>query len=501
MAAVLGSFATALLIRRAAHVSTSIEVLAVALSLSLGRIGQRHEHRGLRARLLALALVPVLAVCANEIGTVIVHHQTLGDALFVLAISTTIWIRRFGQRARRIATLATLPLVAMLIAPAPVAAAGGVSQALWSALTALVALAWVTLTQELGERSGFVPAEPAALTAVRAPAPAPARTGGGRRRLAGTTKLAVQMGAALSAAFAAGRELFGVHWTWTVLTAFIVSSGAVGREDVAHKAGLRILGAGAGTAAATVITGMVPAGDDWAIVALFGVLAIGTWLRPLNYAFWATAVTGALALLYGYYGERGSGLLASRLEAIVLGAAFAVASAWLLMPIRVTDVIRRDVAAALAALDAYLEGLMADEPSTPALEEHFRRTVVTLERHGGLLRAIPRRLRAPIDHLPAIDGLERCAEVVPSITAAGDRAGDGSGDEPGGGPGADPGRARRVGQLRRELGTLRARNRQAALPDATNWDAFIDGLSAVVAPGAPAPPPPTATGNRSPVAS
>ena len=62
---------------------------------------------------------------------------------------------------------------------------------------------------------------------------------------------------------------------------------------------------------------------------IFVVLAFAAWLRPINYAFWAAGVTSVLALLYGYFGERGSGLLLDRLEEIALGAAIAISVSWL----------------------------------------------------------------------------------------------------------------------------------------------------------------------------
>ena len=47
--------------------------------------------------------------------------------------------------------------------------------------------------------------------------------------------MALQMGVALSAAFAIGLLFFPQHWGWSVLTAFIVCSGARGRGDAAYK--------------------------------------------------------------------------------------------------------------------------------------------------------------------------------------------------------------------------------------------------------------------------
>lgn len=462
MVAVLGSFATALLIRHAANLSSSIEVLAIALALTLGRVGQRPEHRSLRARALAVLLLPLIAIGANEVGTTLFTHPNLGDALFVLAISVTIWMRRFGELPRRIATLATLPFVAMLIVPAPIVTIhGGGDQRLWTALIAVVALSWVVLTQSVAERAGLLPRAADQLI----PARPRARRASGDRRIAATTKMALQMGVALGAAFAVGRSVFSPHWTWVVLSAFIVCSGNRGREDVAHKAVMRLIGAGAGTLAATLVAGMFPAGDVWSIVLLFAVLSIALWLRPINYAFWAAGMTAALALLYGYYGEHGTDLLATRLEAIAVGVGLGLAASWLLLPVKATDIMRRDVGMALAALEHYLAGLLEDPSATTERERRFRRIVLATEHHSRLLRGIPRGLRSRIDHLPAIDALERCAQLLPGLSARlTERSSEGRSNAP-------------IEKLRAEILDLRRANGEARLPDSERWSMLVEEIA------------------------
>ncbi|HTU80248.1 MAG TPA: FUSC family protein [Solirubrobacteraceae bacterium] len=462
MAATLASFATALAIEHETRLSTSVAILAVALAISLGRAGQREDHRTRGGRALAAVVLPFVAVAANEIGTRIFRQPDLGDALFVLAISATIWVRRFGPTARLIARFATFPLIAMLIVPAPIIAARG-TQAdgrWWAALIALVALGWVTLSRFAAERGGIL--EPAAAP----PAASPPMTSAARpgRRVAPSTKMALQMAAALGAAFALGRSLFGTHWTWVVLTAFIVCAGNRGRGDVLHKAAMRIAGAAAGTLAATALSGAFPAGDSWSIVVIFAVLAAALWLRPVNYAFWAGGMTAALALLYGYYGRRGVGLLATRLEAILLGAALSVAASWFLLPVRTTDIIRRDLAAALAALDSYLAGLHEDPASALARQERFRGAVGALAHAGALLRAVPAPLRSRLDQLPALRALEHCARELPSVTEilVGRRPEDHWPEH--------------LDGLRARVAELRRANGQRLLPDAPAWNRLADGV-------------------------
>jgi hypothetical protein len=486
MAATLASFGTALLIEHFARLTTSIVILAVALAISIGRRGQRTGHRGPRSVALAAVILPFVAVGASEIGTWIFQQPDLGDALFVLAISATIWVRRFGPAVHQIAVFATFPLVAMLIVPAPAVSAGGPAGAArwWSALVAVIAFGYVTAARLLAERAGLLdpearPPRPP-LTAIKAPGttkaratarvPGPARS---QRRIAASTKMAVQMAVALGAAFAAGRALFGLHWTWVVLTAFIVCSGNRGRGDVVDKAAMRLVGAGAGTLAATVVAGLFPPGDRWSVVAIFAVLGAGLWLRYVSYAFWAAAMTAALALLYGYYGQRGVGLLGTRLEAIAAGAVLAVAASWFLLPVRTTDVLRRDLALALGALDRYRTAADGHDPGAEPLgpavlgrtEEQFRHAVRALDRTAALLRRVPAPLRPQAGYLSAVSALEECAARLPAVTAA--LAAVPAGDR----------RTEQLGRLRGAVGELRRASAQRRVPDPVAWERLAEVVS------------------------
>lgn len=466
MTATLASFATGLVIEHVARLSVSIAILAVALALSIGRTGARAGHRSLRSTALAAVVLPLVAVAANEIGTRIFRQPNIGDALFVAAMSATVWMRRFGPVARQIATFATFPLVAMLIVPVPIVSSNGSTSdgRWWSALVALVALGWITAIRAVAEHAGIL--VPAAVQ----PAPARERPSSARTsrrapasiKIAASTKMSLQMAAALGAAFAVGRHLFGTHWTWTVLTAFIVCSGTRGRADVLYKAALRLTGAGVGTLAATVISGVFPPGDRWSIVAIFAVLAVALWLRQINYAYWAAGMTAALALLYGYYGERGVGLLGTRLEAILIGAALAVAASWLILPVRTTDIIRRDIGVALVALDGYLAALAEEPASAPTRQDRFRHAASALKYARPLQRAVPRSLRSSFDYLPALIVLEQCAMELPSVTAAV--------------LGRSPESHWRdhLDRLRAEIGELRQANARRIPPDSVAWSRLTD---------------------------
>jgi hypothetical protein len=505
MAATLASFGSELVIEHAARLSASVLVLAVALTLSMGRVSSRPEHRTGSSRLLAVVALPLVAVGASEVGTWMLQHPDLGDALFVFAVSLTIWARRFGALVSRLASLATLPLISMLVVPAPLMTTPGSpgspgNQRWWAALIAIVALAWVTAAQLTATRTGLLPRQ-------RGAPPAPKgrgadrtqergaegdratreggafrRPGGARPALPASTRMAVQMAAALAAAFAVGRSLFPDHWTWVVLTAFVVCSGNRGRGDVVHKAIMRLLGASFGTLAATAVTGVLPVGNRWSVVAIFLVLSVALWLRPLNYAYWAAGMTAALALLYGYYGQRGPGLLADRLEAIMIGAALGIAASWFLLPVRTTNVIRRDAARALAALAGYVGAAGTDPARLAGHQAGFRQAVDRLERHGATLRLAtwlmpPRWQTGPVAYVPAIEALRRSAAVLPALTR------DLSGTEgSGGGPGTVQPLDADIRALRRGIGAN-------IPPDPAAWGRLAQAVADLPAAlGRPVPP-------------
>jgi hypothetical protein len=413
MAATLASYGSALALRHAEHLSLNVVILAVVLALSLSRTDRAS---GPRERLRGVVLLPAVAVAASEVGLLLIHHESIGDALFVLAISGSIWLRRFGHGFAKAGTLVALPFVALLITPA-VAANGPVhTNVLWAAVVGAIAYFWVSAARFLAERANFVARlQP---QPVHVAPPSPTRSATAKRRIVASDRMALQMAVALASAFAVGRWLFGVHWSWLVITAFIVCSGNRGRADVVYKSALRIAGAGVGTIAATLLAGPLPAGDATSVIAIFVIIAIATWLRTFSYAFWAAGVTSVLALLYGYFGQSGTAVLPHRLEGIVIGAAIGIAASWLLLPIRTVDVLRRRIADALAALADLLTAITTNTPSEIALHaRRFDHAAKALDEIAGPISAhrfLVRRRGAP-HAADAIDATRSCVAPVHAI--------------------------------------------------------------------------------------
>jgi uncharacterized membrane protein YccC len=222
-------------------------------------------------------------------------------------------------------------------------------------------------------------------------------------------------------AFVVGHKVFPGHWVWPVLTAFIVSSGNRGRADVVYKGAQRLIGALAGTLAAGLLfVRLFAPGAAGCIVAIFLLLMLASWLRPLSYGYWAACITAALAFLYGYLGEGAAGLLQTRLEGILCGGLIAIAAAWIVLPLKSGDVLRLRTAAALAALSDFLTALRDDPAQLPARKDDFICAVRRLELVAAPLQ-VYRRLSGrwqpaprPVDALAPI---RQCLEPAAALAA------------------------------------------------------------------------------------
>ncbi|HEY0199807.1 MAG TPA: FUSC family protein [Rhodanobacter sp.] len=301
-------------------------VLAVVLCLSLSR---SHLDRDLRGRLEAAVALPVVGLAAVGVGALLHRAPWLGAAVFIAGMFVSIWLRRFGPMARRAGSLIALPLVVLLTMPhVPSKHAGHLMGLLVPVIVALLALLWVAVFHAFGRRMRWLPPvrQKEALPA------APANTG--VLDIAASTRMAVQMAVALTVAFTVGYVFFAERWAWIVLTAFIVNSGNRGRLDVVYKSVLRVLGAAAGTIMALVFALHIGSHDVTTTVLILAAIFVGTWLRPLGYAWWALFVTLALALLQGFEGSSAQHILWPRLEEIVIGAIIGVAAAWFVLPVR-----------------------------------------------------------------------------------------------------------------------------------------------------------------------
>jgi uncharacterized membrane protein YccC len=197
-----------------------------------------------------------------------------------------------------------------------------------------------------------------------------------------------------------------------------------------------MIGALAGTVLATVLfVGVFSPGADASIVAIFVILTVATWLRPFSYAYWAGCVTAALAFLYGYFGQTGTGLLYTRLEGILYGALVSIAASWFILPVRTTDVLRRRRADALAVLTDFLAAIRVEPAQLDLHQARFDRAVQQLDQITPPLvahRLITRRLltrrlftqrwRTRPHQADIVDAIRQCATPMHAIVHCADRA-------------------------------------------------------------------------------
>jgi hypothetical protein len=409
MAAVLAGYGSALAVERLAGLRLDIVIWAIVLTMTLARV---QLSAGLADRLAGFVLLPAVAVTAWGIGHLMSGHPDVGDPLFVVAMAGSVWVRRFGARAGQAGGLIVSPLIAVLIV-----GAGGPGQAGagWVAVIALIACGWVTAFWLLADRLGLTVPGVRAVTA----GSGSARSAGRWRRprsWPASTRMALQLGAALGAAFVVGRITWPDHWAWVVLTAFIVCSGARGRGDVLLKGILRVAGAAVGTAVAAGIAGTMGPRADVTVVLMFLALAVATWLREYSYAYWAATITAVLSLLYGWFGQSPDGLLPTRLLGILVGAVLGIGASWLILPVRTGDVLRRRSADAVTAIGAVLGG-------DPAAMTVFERSVLLLDQIAPPLRAqrlVLSRMRPGGQYgADAIDAIAGCVAPVRLLAQAG----------------------------------------------------------------------------------
>lgn len=379
VAVAAASFLTLYLVSGWLQAGPNAAILAAVMALAMARRRTRGSARG---RFLELADTLVVAVGAGLVAWLLHMHLIIGALVFTAGLTLSVWLRRFGGNLRLLGGILTLPFVAALVAPgAPHSALGPGADLSLVLLAALAAFGWDWLLHALmgGEAEA---GEEAAATR-------PAESG----KLTASDRMAAQMAVAVAAAFLLGAWLFPRHWSWVVLTAFIVCSGAVGRGDAFYKGVLRLGGALLGALAAAALQYVFLPQGPIAAVLIFAALFVGLWLRDSNYAWWAGAMTLVMALLNPAGADMA--LLMERLLAILLGAVCGVAACWFVLPMRTRSVVRRRVADALLSLE---ELAAAGDAAHEEKLQTFRRCAAECERLAPPLRWYKRLVGCSEEH-------------------------------------------------------------------------------------------------------
>lgn len=395
VAAAAASFICMYLLSRRFGAGPSAAILSAVLALSFARRraeGKAHTWQW------DLGGIIVVGIGAAGVAWLLHTHFVLGAMVFTAGLFLSVWLRRFGGGWRQLGAVMALPFIGLLVAPGAPHSDGGPGMDLL-----LVLLAGVVAF--IFDRLLLLLQRPAA---AEYGAPKSAEQGA----LSTSTRMALQMGVALAAAFLCGGLLFPQHWSWVVITAFIVCSGAIGRGDAAYKGVLRLLGAFLGVIAATALQYVSVPHGPVAAVLIFAVLFVGVWLRDVSYAWWAACVTVILALLLPPGDVPVTALLGERLLAIFVGAVCGVAACWFVLPITTRSVVRRRLADTLLALEEL--GSATDAEREQKLEA-VRRCALECERIAPPLRWYKRLLGCDEEH-PAVwlQLMQSCTDKLPA---------------------------------------------------------------------------------------
>ncbi|KTS59750.1 hypothetical protein NS206_12355 [Microbacterium testaceum] len=339
-------------------------MLGIALAASLSRSQLERDRRG---RIEALLILPVIGLVGVALGALLRASPGIGAVVYVMVLVAAVAVRGRSLMWRRIGSLVATPFLAVLFLPAGAGADRGPVVAVLAPIGISV-LAWtvVTVVQACARARRLLPA-----AIPDGPAPP------SRLRPSASTRSALQLGVALTAAFVIGRTMFGEHWPWVVLSTVIVAYLPRGRADAIRTGVHRLVGAAVGSLVALLPAGILPTDGGLLVALALAAIGIGILFRDLGYAAWAFGVTVALTLLQRLTGQP-SPLVGQRLIEIVVGVAIGLLAVTLVYPVRTTDVVRSRLSGVLAAVS---DRLAAMEPTeTRAAESRLQSALRELDR-------------------------------------------------------------------------------------------------------------------------
>lgn len=143
-----------------------------------------------------------------------------------------------------------------------------------------------------------------------------------------STKAAIQVAVATSAATILGELISPDRWYWAVLTAFLVFTGVSTRGEILTRAGHRIVGTIAGVVAGVLLASLVGNHPPLQFLLLVICVFCAFYLVTVAYAWLTFFVTVLLAMLYGLLGDFSVQVLELRIAETAAGGVVGIASAF-----------------------------------------------------------------------------------------------------------------------------------------------------------------------------
>jgi uncharacterized membrane protein YccC len=178
-----------------------------------------------------------------------------------------------------------------------------------------------------------------------------------------STKAAIQVAVATSAATLLGELISPDRWYWAVLTAFLVFTGVSTRGEILTRAGHRIVGTIAGVVAGVLLATLVGQNTPLQLVLLVICVFCAFYLVTVAYAWLTFFVTVLLAMLYGLLGDFSVHVLELRIAETAAGGLVGIASAYFIFSTgtrvtfveKVNDYLDRLVELMDATIDSVLQ--------------------------------------------------------------------------------------------------------------------------------------------------
>ena len=191
-----------------------------------------------------------------------------------------------------------------------------------------------------------------------------------------STKAAIQVAVATSAATILGELISPDRWYWAVLTAFLVFTGVSTRGEILTRAGHRIVGTIAGVVAGVLLATLVGNHPPVQIVLLVLCVFCAFYLVTVAYAWLTFFVTVLLAMLYGLLGDFSVRVLELRIAETAAGGLVGIASAYFIFSTGTRDTFVEKVTDYLDEMidliDAGIESVIAPGGETDLVAETRR---------------------------------------------------------------------------------------------------------------------------------